>query len=85
MIRLAKLPERNPIRIGISITPSLHEALNAYATVYAEQYGVEEPLSELIPAMLASYLEADRAFQKSRAERSGRAAVKPPATASGST
>jgi hypothetical protein len=40
--------------------PDLHQRLQAYATRYAEAYGVEEPIAELIPAMLAAFLDSDR-------------------------
>ncbi len=72
MIRLAKLPERNPLRLGIVVTPTLHEALIAYAAVYAEEYGLEEPITELIPAMLTVFLESDRAFAKARSRKAAR-------------
>jgi hypothetical protein len=39
-----------------------------YASLYAEAYGREEPLAELIPAMLAAFLESDRGFARSRAK-----------------
>ena len=41
---------------------------SAYADRYAATYGVEEPVTTLIPAMLAAFLDADRDFV--RAERS---------------
>src|SRR5579859_7407216 len=34
------------------------------AAVYAEEYGSEEPVTELIPAMLTAFIESDRAFAK---------------------
>ncbi len=65
MIRLAKLPERNPVKLSISVPPALHEALIAYAAAYAKEYGSEEPVTEL--TMLTAFLESDRAFAKARA------------------
>jgi hypothetical protein len=66
-LKLAKLPDRTPIKLAISVTPDLHAALTAYAALYAETYGSEEAVTELVPAMLASFLEGDRAF-RSRAK-----------------
>jgi hypothetical protein len=40
--------------------------LQDYAAVYAATYGVEEPVADLVPAMLAAFLESDRGFAKSR-------------------
>jgi hypothetical protein len=34
-----------------------------YAAFYADSYGHEEPVAELVPAILASFLDGDRAFQ----------------------
>lgn len=65
-LRLAKLPERVPVKLALSISPELHAALTDYQRLYAEQYGVEESLVELAPAMLAAFLESDREFAKRR-------------------
>ena len=65
-LKLAKLPDRTPVKLTISVSPDLHGALTAYAALYAETYGREEPVAELIPAMLASFLESDRALALSR-------------------
>lgn len=65
-LRLGKLPDRTPVKLTINVSPDLHAQLTAYAAVYAETYGGEEPITELIPAMLASFLESDRQFQRVR-------------------
>ena len=67
-LKLAKLPERTPVKLAISITPDLHQSLQDYAALYAEAYGREELIAELIPAMLAAFLESDRAFSRSKAK-----------------
>lgn len=65
-LKLAKLPDRTPVKLSITITPDLQSALQDYAAAYAEVYGVEEPVVELVPAMLAAFLDADRGFAKAR-------------------
>jgi hypothetical protein len=65
-LKLAKLPDRTPVKVTISISPDLHQALGIYADIYAETYGAAEPVQELIPAMLATFLEGDRAFAARR-------------------
>ncbi|GFM28056.1 DUF2274 domain-containing protein [Novosphingobium sp. PY1] len=67
--KLAKLPDGTPVKLSITITPCLQSALQDYAAVYAKAYGVEEPVAQLIPAMLAAFLESDRTFARSRAAR----------------
>ena len=65
-LKLARLPDRTPVKVTISISPDLNTALVAYAEMYRETYGEAEPVQELIPAMLASFLEGDRAFARRR-------------------
>lgn len=65
-IRLRRLPDRTPVKLAISISPDLHRALCDYAEAYAAAYGEAERVTELIPAMLASFLEADRGFARAR-------------------
>lgn len=65
-LKLAKLEDRTPVKIALTVMPELHRALTDYAALYAQAYGREEPLSELIPAMLGAFLESDRAFARSR-------------------
>jgi hypothetical protein len=66
-LKLSRLPDRNPVKLSIATTPDLHQALIDYAALYAATYGRDEPVSELIPAMLSAFLESDRAFSRGRA------------------
>ena len=61
-LKLPRLPERTLVKMTISVDPATHATLQAYAALYRETYGSEEPLSELIPYMLKSFLEGDRSF-----------------------
>jgi hypothetical protein len=65
-LKLAKLPDRTPIKLAITVTPDLHQMLQQYAALYVEAYGREESIIELIPAMLVSFLDSDRGFVRSR-------------------
>ena len=65
-LKLGKLPDRTPIKLTITITPHLHRSLQAYAAAYEQAYGVSEPLTTLIPAILTAFLDGDRAFAKER-------------------
>lgn len=65
-LRLSRLPDRTPVKITIAVPPDLHQALASYAELYRETYGREEPVQDLIPAMLASFLEADKVFARRR-------------------
>jgi len=65
-LKLARLPDRTPIKLSISIMPDLNQALADYAALYARTYGRDEPVSELIPAMLSAFLDGDRTFARAR-------------------
>ncbi len=68
-LRLSKLPDRNPVKITITVQPDLHAALRVYAELYRESYGDEESVAELIPYMLQTFLETDRGFARAMKER----------------
>ncbi|GAO37858.1 hypothetical protein SCH01S_01_00210 [Sphingomonas changbaiensis NBRC 104936] len=67
-IKLPQLPDRTPVKLTISVMPDLHQALTDYAALYARAYGRDEPLADLIPAMLTAFLDSDRGFSRSRAK-----------------
>ncbi|WEK43298.1 MAG: DUF2274 domain-containing protein [Candidatus Sphingomonas colombiensis] len=66
-LKLGRLPDRTPMKLTITVPPDLHEALASYALLYKETYQQEEPVVELVPAMLRAFLESDRGFAKARA------------------
>ncbi|TIL82837.1 MAG: DUF2274 domain-containing protein, partial [Mesorhizobium sp.] len=65
-LKLGKLPDRTPSKITITVSADLSQALNDYAVLYRQAYGEAETVAELIPYMLAGFLEGDRAFAKAR-------------------
>ena len=62
-LKLARLPNRTPVKINIVITPALNQQLGAYAEAYKEAYGDEEEVAVLIPFMLEQFLAGDRNFR----------------------
>ena len=66
-LKLSQIPDRTPVRHVIQIAPELDCDLHAYANAYAETYGSTVAVSELIPAILASFINADRGFARLRA------------------
>jgi len=65
-LKLPKLPDRTPVKLTVNLPPDLHQALADYAALYREIYGSDEPVTELVPFMLKSFLESDRAFLRLR-------------------
>lgn len=67
-LKLGKLPDRTPSKMTITVSADLNRALKDYAALYRQTYGESETVAELIPFMLAGFLEGDRAFAKARKE-----------------
>lgn len=65
-IKLARLPDRTPVKLTILVSPELNRALGDYAEAYAAAYGEAEPVAELVPAILSAFLRSDRAFLRGR-------------------
>ncbi|MES5482633.1 DUF2274 domain-containing protein [Bradyrhizobium sp. INPA03-11B] len=63
-MKLAKLPDRTPVKMSVMLPPSLAKRLSEYADFYAETYENREDVAELIPFMLAAFLDSDAAFRK---------------------
>lgn len=73
-LKLSKLPDRTPVKLAVAVMPDLVKALEDYRAIYNERYNADEPLSELVPHMLAGFLAGDREFAKARdaRDRAGR-------------
>lgn len=69
-LKLPRLPDRTPVKLSITLPPELGKALEDYRTIYNERFGTDEPLSELVPHMLAVFIASDREFAKTRAASS---------------
>jgi hypothetical protein len=67
-LKLARLPDRKPVKITITVSPELNLALRQYAGIYRATYGEAESVAVLIPFMLGNFLEADKGFAKARKE-----------------
>jgi hypothetical protein len=65
-LKLARIPDRTPVKLTISISPDLQQALADYAVAYEAAYGQRESVADLVPYMLASFLGSDRAFARTR-------------------
>jgi len=68
-LKLARLPDRTPVKFTISIAPDLQRELTDYAAIYRETYGDEQAVADLIPHMLVAFLASDRGFAKARSDK----------------
>src|ERR1700730_13848867 len=67
-LKLAKLPDRIPVKITITVSSELNQALHQYAGIYRATYGEGESVAELIPFMLGAFLDSDKGFARARKE-----------------
>ena len=65
-LKLSKLPKRTPIKINIVLNAETHAAMVDYARIYEETYGSKESVEELIPYMIAGFLDNDHGFKRAR-------------------
>ncbi|MBY0510830.1 MAG: DUF2274 domain-containing protein [Rhodospirillaceae bacterium] len=72
-LKLAKLPDRTPVKITIAVSPALKANLDSYAEAYNQTYRDREPepVAELIPYMLQAFLESDKVFMRARKQKTG--------------
>ena len=70
-LKLAKIPDRTPVKLTIALPPDLNQALADYTELYREAYGQSETVADLIPYMLRAFLDSDRGFLKTRQANRG--------------
>lgn len=63
-LKLARLPDRTPIKLTITVGAELHQSLKEYADLYQATYGVTEQVIDLIPFILEAFLQSDKGFAK---------------------
>ena len=87
-LKLAKLPDRTPVKYAITVPPALNKRLIEYTAMYNEAHKDEEPekLEELIPYILDAFLDSDRAFARrlKQQEREGEGTPSPKTAGQGS-
>jgi hypothetical protein len=71
MLKLAKLPDRTPVKVTITVMPDLSRALADYAALYRDTYGEKADVVDLIPFMLDAFLASDRMFARARKATAG--------------
>jgi hypothetical protein len=63
-LKLARLPDRTPVKLTITVGAELHQALKEYGDLYQATYGVAEQVIDLIPFMLEAFLQSDKGFTR---------------------
>ena len=65
-LKLPKIVTHKPVKIPLTIDHELSVDLEAYAKVYKQTHGEEQPVNALIPHMLSAFLASDTGFKKAK-------------------
>ena len=71
-VKLARLPDRVPVKMQVTLPPDLGARLRDYADLYAETYGAREEPADLVPYMLDAFLNGDAEFRKALRGKAGK-------------
>jgi len=61
-LKLAKLPDRTPVKLTVTLGAEVHQMLKDYAELYQATYGTTEQVTDLIPYMLETFVQSDKGF-----------------------
>ena len=64
-LRLGPLPKAETVRLTVTLPAAVKADLDRYAELYAAAYGEPVDPAALVPHMLATFMERDRAFRRS--------------------
>ncbi len=65
-LRLGPLPKTGVVRLTIALTAQVKADLDRYVEAYVAVYGEPVEAAALVPHMLASFMDRDRGFRKTR-------------------
>ena len=65
-LRLGPLPKTESVRLTIALPAAVKSDLDRYAELYSREYGEAVDTAALVPHMLATFMERDRAFRSRR-------------------
>ncbi len=63
-LRLGPLPRSEVVRLTVVLPTSVKADLDRYAELYGAGYGEPVDTAALVPHMLATFMERDRAFRR---------------------
>ena len=66
-LRLGPLPKAETVRLTVTLPAAVKADLDRYAELYASTYGEPVDAAALVPHMLATFMDRDRAFRRVQA------------------
>ena len=70
-LRLGPLPRTDSVKVTISLTGDLKQALEDYAAAHSQVHGESVDAVTLIPHMLQAFIARDRGFRAIAKKRAG--------------
>lgn len=71
-LRLGPLPKAETVRLTVVLPAAVKADLDCYAKLYASTYGEQVDAAALLPHMLATFMDRDRAFRRAQAASGSR-------------
>ncbi|MPZ40602.1 MAG: DUF2274 domain-containing protein [Rhizobiales bacterium] len=71
-MKLAKLPDRVPVKLQVTLAPDLAARLRDYADLYQQTYGAREEPVDLVPFMVEAFLDSDPEFRRVSRTKTGK-------------
>lgn len=68
-LRLGPLPKTESVKVTFACSVGLKADLDRYAALHAQTYGEAVDAATLIPHMLMAFMERDRGFKRTQADR----------------
>ena len=65
-LKIGPVIERASVKLGVSLSPDVHDALADYALLHAREHGRELALADLAALMIEKFLWTDAGFRRAR-------------------
>lgn len=65
-LKIGAIPDRTPIKLPLSLSSDLHDALQDCASIHAKEFGQNAQVFDLEALMIERFLASDAQFKRAR-------------------
>lgn len=65
-LKIGAIPDRTPVKLSLSLSPDVHDALQDYASIHAKEFSQNAQVTDLAALMIERFLESDAQFKRAR-------------------
>lgn len=65
-LKIGAIPDRTPVKLSLSLSPDVHDALQDYASIHEKEFGQGAQAAELAALMIERFLASDTQFKRAR-------------------